>query len=242
MSSGSEQALISSPETEVKRTLAAKRNSVFFEFAAELARVHGAKRTSLIVDPDDGRIPYIATEEQQRATRVPERFDSVKDRPLTERCLHLFLTGPPIRPVTTYMGHQIVQTADYVMIMAEYLHEVRVVRLGAQHLPSAVRQWLGDSIGHWEENTLVVDTTNFTTETKFMGASENLHVVERFKPIDGNTFLYRATVEDPCPCFPNNSRRSSVRFLPSLAPLAKRPTLLRGRIFPMALDLTLLSK
>ena len=128
---------------------------------------------------------------------MPERFDSVKDRPLTERCLHLFLTGPPIRPVTTNMGHQIVQTADYVMIMAEYLHEVRIVRPGAQHLPSAVRQWLADSIGHWEENTLVVDTTNFTTETKFMGASENLHVVERFKPIDGSTFLYRATIEDP---------------------------------------------
>ena len=100
-------------------------------------------------------------------------------------------------PNVVYRVFQIVQTPDHVMIMAELLHEVRIVRIGGQHMSSAVRQWMGDSIGHWEGDTLVVDTTNFNAQTKFMGASENLHVVERFKPIDGNTFLYRATIEDP---------------------------------------------
>ena len=89
------------------------------------------------------------------------------------------------------------QTPDHIMIMTEFLREVRIVRLGAQHVSAGVRQWLGDSIGHWEGDTLVVDTTNFTAQTHFRGASENLHVVERFQLIDGDTLLYGATVEDP---------------------------------------------
>jgi hypothetical protein len=83
------------------------------------------------------------------------------------------------------------------MILTEDLREVRIVRIGGQHLNPGVRQWVGDSIGHWEGDTLVVDTTNFTAQARFKGASENLHVVERFQPIDANTFLYRATVDDP---------------------------------------------
>ena len=168
-------------------------NHEFIEFAAGLARVNGSKRTSLIVDPDDGRIPYI--EDQREKAHAPESFDSVKDRDLDERCLHII--GTPILPNVVYRVFQIVQTPNYVMIMAELLHEVRIIQIGGQHMSPVVRQWLGDSIGHWEGDTLVVDTTNFNAQTKFMGASENLHVVERFKPIDGNTFLYRATVDDP---------------------------------------------
>lgn len=170
-------------------------NHEFIDFAGGLARVNGWKRTSLIVDPADGRIPYIANEVQRERAREPESFDSVKDRDLDERCLHII--GTPILPNVIYRVFQIVQTPNHVMIMAELLHEVRIVRIGGQHMSPGVRQWMGDSIGHWEGDTLVVDTTNFNTQTKFMGASENLHVVERFKPIDGNTFLYRATVEDP---------------------------------------------
>ncbi len=163
-----------------------------------LARVNGSKRTSMIVDPADGRIPYIATEEQRKKSRPPERFDSVKDRPLAERCLHGRVAGPPMsNPFSDFQGYQIVQTPDHVTILTEYLREVRIVRIGGQHLGPGVRPWLGDSIGRWEGDTLVVDTTNFRPQTHFMGASKNLHVVERFQPIDGDTFLYRATVEDP---------------------------------------------
>jgi hypothetical protein len=170
-------------------------NPAFIEFAGGLARVDGTKRTSLIIDPNDGRIPYIANDEQREKSRAPESFDSVKDRDLDERCLHA--VGTPILPNVIYRAFQIVQTPNDVMIMAELLHEVRIIRIGGQHISPGVRQWLGDSIGHWQGDTLVVDTTNFNTQTKFMGSSENLHVVERFQPIDRDTFLYRATVEDP---------------------------------------------
>jgi hypothetical protein len=176
------------------------------EFSAEwnepakgLARVDGGKRTSMIVEPADGRIPYIKSEEERKKSRPPERFDSVKDRPLAERCIHDLLIGPPI-----YNGfsddsflYETVQTPDHLVILSEYMHEARVVRIGGQHLSLGVRQWLGDSAGHWEGDTLVIDTTNFTTQTHFRGSSENLHVVERFTPVDADTFLYRAIIEDP---------------------------------------------
>jgi len=178
--------------------LSGEINAEFSEPPEGLARVNGAKRTSLIVDPDDGRIPYIATEEERKKSRAPERFDSVKDRPIRERCLHGSGAGPPIvNPFAQFEGYQIVQTPGHIMILTEDLREVRIVRIGGQHLSPGVRQWLGDSIGHWEGDTLVVDTTNFNAQTHFKGSSQNLHVVERFKPIDSNTILYRATVEDP---------------------------------------------
>jgi len=178
--------------------LSGEINAEFSDPPEGLARVNGAKRTSMIVDPADGRIPYIATEEERKKSRRPAGFDSVKDRPLAERCLHGTMVGPPMyNRFADFEGYQIVQTPDHIMIWTEYLREVRVVRIGGPHLNSDVRQWLGDSIGRWEGDTLVVDTTNFTAQTKFMGASENLHVLERFQPIDGNTFLYRATIEDP---------------------------------------------
>jgi hypothetical protein len=183
------------PGDKSEGDLSGEFNSAFMDPAKGLARVNGSKRTSLIVDPPDGRIPYIATEEERNKSRAPRRFDSVKDRPLSERCLSD--VGTPILAVPFDAFYQIVQTQDSVMILAEDFHQVRIIRIGGRHLSPAVRQWLGDSIGHWEGDTLVVDTTNFNAQTKFKGASENLHVVERFKPIDGDAFLYRATMEDP---------------------------------------------
>ena len=95
-------------------------------------------------------------------------------------------------------NHQIVQTPNAVMIMTEMAHDVRVIHLDrSSHIASDVRQWHGDSIGHWEGDTLVVDTTNFTDKTRFRGSSESLHVIERFRRVDANTILYRATVDDP---------------------------------------------
>jgi hypothetical protein len=90
-----------------------------------------------------------------------------------------------------------VQTRDTILILNEMVHDARIVRMGATHLPPSVRRWMGDSIGRWEGDTLVVDTTNFTDKTRFRGSSENLHVVERFRRLDDRTLLYRFTVDDP---------------------------------------------
>jgi hypothetical protein len=94
-------------------------------------------------------------------------------------------------------NYQIVQTKDAVMIMIEMVHDIRIVRINGTHAPPNVRELLGDSIGHWEGDTLVIDTTNFTDQTRFRGSSANLHVIERLRRVDGNTILYRATIEDP---------------------------------------------
>jgi len=127
------------------------------------------------------------------------RYDSVKDRPLSERCIIGFgsTSGPPMMPVLYNNTYQIVQTPDATIIEVEMVHDMRVIRMNGTHKPASVRQWLGDSIGHWEGDTLVVDTTNFTGETRFRGSSQNLHVVERFQRTDANTILYRATIDDP---------------------------------------------
>ncbi|HEX7137493.1 MAG TPA: hypothetical protein VF219_06590, partial [Vicinamibacterales bacterium] len=93
--------------------------------------------------------------------------------------------------------HQIVQTPTSVMILTEMVHDARVVRMNAKHLPSTIRMWLGDSIGYWEGDTLVVDTTNFTDKTRFRGATEDMHVVERFTRVDAKTLKYQFTIDDP---------------------------------------------
>ncbi len=93
-------------------------------------------------------------------------------------------------------NYQIVQTATAVMILSEMIHDARIIRIGGRHPSPDVRLWLGDSIGHWEGDTLVVDTTNFNAPLSSLGATAALHVTERFSRIDGRTILYRATVED----------------------------------------------
>src|SRR6202790_5029715 len=100
-------------------------------------------------------------------------------------------------PVLYNNNYQIVETPDAVMIVVEMVHDVRIIRMNAQHAPPTVRQWLGDSVGHWEGDTLVVDTTNFTDKTRFRGSSENLHVIERFTRLDANTIDYKFTIDDP---------------------------------------------
>jgi hypothetical protein len=90
-----------------------------------------------------------------------------------------------------------VQTPDVVMILAEEIHDVRIIRMNAAHLPENVHQWMGDSVGHWEGETLVVETTNFTGQTHFRGSSTDLKVTERFTRVDANTIVYKATMEDP---------------------------------------------
>src|SRR5579862_3735718 len=177
-------------------------NNLFVDRGSELARIDGLKRTSLIIDPPDGRIPPLTDAARERAAGFQQgftRYDSVKQRPLSERCIIGFgsTSGPPMMPVLYNNNYQIVQTPSAVMILVEMVHDVRIVRINGTHAPANVRQWLGDSIGHWEGDTLVVDTTNFTDQTRFRGSSENLHVIERFQRVDAGTILYRVTIDDP---------------------------------------------
>jgi hypothetical protein len=176
-------------------------NVLFIDRGSEFARVDGVKRTSLIVDPPDGKVPPLTPEARQRNSRLSPMggFNSVKDRPLAERCLLGFgsTSGPPMLPVLYNNNYQIVQTPNYVMILVEMVHDARIIRIGGKHPPADVRQWLGDSIGHWEGDTLVVDTTNFNPQNRFRGASENLHVIERFTRASADSILYRVTIEDP---------------------------------------------
>jgi hypothetical protein len=177
-------------------------NRLFIDRGDKLARVDGLARTSLIIEPPDGKVPPLTPEARQRiAQRMREvaSYDSVKTRPLGERCLVGFssTSGPPMMPVLYNNNYQIVQTPETIMILVEMVHDVRIVRMNAAHEPPAIRRWLGDSIGRWEGDTLVVDTTNFTAKTRFRGSSENLHVIERFRCVDENTILYRVTLDDP---------------------------------------------
>jgi hypothetical protein len=120
-----------------------------------------------------------------------------EQRPLSEHCLLGFgsTSGPPALPDYFYNDlHQIVQTSDSVMIFSEMVHDARIVRMNAQHLPKSIRRWMGDSVGHWEGDTLVIDTTNFNDKTHFSGSTESLHVIERLTRVDDTSLLYRFTI------------------------------------------------
>jgi hypothetical protein len=161
-------------------------------------------RTSVIVDPSNGKLPPTTQEGQKRAAeRAAERksqgaqYDKVQNIPIGSRCVYTN-AGPPMMPPGYNPAYQIVQGPGYVMILIEMLHEVRVIPTdGRPHAPSTVRSWLGDSRGHWEGNTLVVETTNFNDKVAFRGASENMKVTERFTRTDEKTMRYEFTVNDP---------------------------------------------
>jgi hypothetical protein len=106
------------------------------------------------------------------------------------------MVGPPMLPTLYNNNYQIVQTPDAVMILSEEIHDARIIRMNAQHISQDIRVWLGDSIGRWEGDALVVETTNFTDRTRFRGSSRDLKVIERFTRADANTILYKATMED----------------------------------------------
>jgi hypothetical protein len=196
-------------------------NTGWLDPGSILTVVDGQSRSSIVIDPPDGRVPAMTPAARQRATsallrarptsdtqesndpgleKAPGAYDDPERRPLGERCLLGFgsTSGPPALPDYFYNNlHQIVQTPNAVMILTEMVHDARVIRMNAQHLPKSIRLWMGDSVGHWEGDTLVVDTTNFTNKTRFRGSTENLHVVERFTRVDDKTLLYRFTIDDP---------------------------------------------
>ncbi len=167
-------------------------------------RVVADRRTSLVVDPPNGRIPPLVKAAQERAAaRPPENYDDPEARPITERCLigndgGGLALSPPIVPNPFALNYyKIVQTSTHVMLFAENIHDVRIIRIGGKHLPSGLQSWLGDSIGTWEGDTLVVDTTNINEKVRWRGSSTRMHVVERFTRTSPTTITYRATIEDP---------------------------------------------
>ena len=177
-------------------------NALFIDRGTQMERIDGVKRSSLIVDPPDGKMPTLTPEARGRMAKMMKSFvnyDDVKDRPFSERCILGFgsTAGPPMMPVLYNNTYQFVQTKDNIMILVEMVHDVRVVRMNGTHAPPNVRTLLGDSIGHWDGDTLVVDTANFREEGAFEGASENLHVIERFERISPDQILYKVTIDDP---------------------------------------------
>jgi hypothetical protein len=166
-------------------------------------KVVKTRRTSLVIDPKDGRIPPMLPaarerqQERQAATRDHE-FDGPENRPLPERCLILQGAGPPITPTAYNNNVQITQGVGYVALLIEMGHEARIIPTdGRPHLPPDVRLWKGDSRGHWEGDTLVVETANFSNKNSFRGSSENMKLIERFRRADADTLIYQFTVEDP---------------------------------------------
>jgi hypothetical protein len=193
-------------------------NSFWIDSGSEYSIVDGRKRAGMVIDPPEGRIPPLTPQARQRLARNVRptsdetareddpgfegngAYDDPERRPLGERCLMGFgsTSGPPTLPDYFYNNlHQIVQTPDSVVILTEMVHDARVIRMSAEHLPKGIRRWMGDSIGRWEGDTLVVDTTNFTDKTRYRGSSPDLHIVERFTRTGPTTLLYRFTVEDP---------------------------------------------
>jgi hypothetical protein len=186
----------------VDQDVARAYNDAWYDRGTHVAIVKGLARTSLIVDPPDGRVPALTADAQRRqAARAQLRrdhpADGPEDRSLAERCLG-FNAGPPMLPGPYNNYMQLFQFKDHVIIFNEMIHDARIVPTdGRPHPPSSVRKYLGDSIGRWEGDTLVVDTTNFTDKTNFRGASDELHLVERFTRPDAETLLYEFTVTDP---------------------------------------------
>lgn len=160
-------------------------------------------RTSLIIDPADGRLPPLLPEAQKRMqeSRAYARLhpaDGPEDRSIQERCLASNSTGPPMLSGPYNNNIQIVQTSSAVAMTIEMIHDVRVIPMdGRPHVSQGIRLWMGDPRGHWEGETLVVDSTNFTGKTHFRGSDENLHLVERFTLADSDTIIYQFTVDDP---------------------------------------------
>jgi hypothetical protein len=215
-------------------------NSFWLDPGSTFTIVNGEARTSIVVDPPDGKLPALTPAARQRLGAMlarpsaendpgldptPGAYDDPERRPLGERCLLGFgsAAGPPALPNYFYNNlRKIVQTPDRIVILNEMVHDVRVIRMNAQHLPSHIRKWAGDSIGRWEGDTLVVDTTNFNADQiryvvaaapgrtlmmvesigakeqdRLSGPGKDLRVIERFTRVADNALLYRFTIEDP---------------------------------------------
>ena len=184
-------------------------NSFWLDPGTRAMRVNGEIRSSIIVSPENGKLPYrLGARAKLFAffTRVGSAFDDPELRPLGERCIVGFgsTSGPPMLPVVYNNNYQIAQAPGYVTILVEMNHDARVIRIGGEHLPNNIRPWMGDSIGHWDGDTLVVETTNFHPGQSFRaGIKQQLYltkdavVTERFTRVAPNEIVYAFTVDDP---------------------------------------------
>ena len=171
---------------------------IWFEWGDALEE----RRTSLVIDPPDGRIPAVRPEVGARREVVRllrgRHAHGPEDRGISERCLLGFNSGPPMTPSAYNNNMQLFQTADHVVILNEMVHNARVVPLdGRPHLPADLRQWVGDSRASWDGDTLVIETRNFLRETSLGGSSAAMRLVERFTRLDADTLRYEFTVSDP---------------------------------------------
>ncbi len=171
---------------------------IWFEHGDTLSE----QRTSLVIDPPNGRIPAVRPEVEARAelrSILRGRYaHGPEDRGASERCLLGFNSGPPMTPSAYNNNVQLFQTADHVVILNEMVHNARIVPLdGRPHLPAHLKQWVGDSRASWDGDTLVIETRNFLGETSLRGSSANLHLVERFRRAGPDTLVYEFTVNDP---------------------------------------------
>jgi hypothetical protein len=193
------------PKPEVASKGFVSYNALFYETGTTVLK---SRRTSIITDPPDGKIPALmpaAAAEKSRRLELLKHPQGPRDLGLQDQCIVFPTASAPMRPYIYNSNYQIIETGHEVMLTAEMIHDTRIIRLDRQaHLSPNVRLWLGDSIGHWEGGTLVVDTTNFNDGDGFFGdaggmfgSDRNLHVVERFSLVDANTILYRFEVDDP---------------------------------------------
>ena len=183
-------------------------NYVYIDGGDRVAIYNGESRSSLVTNPADGRIPSLTPEARERRAersafnRQFGSYDNPENRPLSDRCLMSFGSnaGPPMLPNYFYNNnYTIVQTPDHIMILTEMVHDARIIRMGERvPLPEHVRPWMGDSWGHWEGDTLVIETTNLHPLQRFNGnSSDNLKVIERLTRADQSTINYEFTVIDP---------------------------------------------
>jgi len=191
-------------------------NAFYVDIGESNFQLDGQIRTSIITQPSNGKLPKLSAQGMAKAKadranyhentgtawwidRPQGPYDNPENRPLAERCLLGFgsTAGPPALPVMYNNLKRIVQTPDSIIIVNEMNHDARVIRLNAPHQPSTQRRWLGDSVGHWEGDTLVIDTVHFREEPALFMASKDLHVIERLSRIDEHTLRYEFTVNDP---------------------------------------------
>jgi hypothetical protein len=184
-------------------------NSFYGDSGERLAKVNGQYRTTWLIDAPNGQLPYSPQGRQtfdKELAFTRNNFDGPEPRPMAERCIVGFGStgGPPMINVLYNNHYQIVQTQDAIVILVEMNHDARVIRLKGKHLPDSVRPWMGDSVGRWEGDTLVVETTNFnpgerlrTNFSQSFYISPKAKVIEKFSRVSGTQLLYEFSVADP---------------------------------------------
>jgi len=197
------------PELRGTADLAQAYDEFFWDRGDRVAVIAGEPRSSLITWPANGRVPPLSPEGERRRDELQafrsqfDQYDHPELRPLAERCLMSFGSnaGPPMLPNGAYNNnYRIVQTADYILIVTEMIHDARIIRLGSRpRMPADIRPWMGDSHGWWDGDVLVVETTNINPQQVLLGMepSGERRVIERFARTDEGTILYEFTVHDP---------------------------------------------